>query len=120
MKFIAGVNITQTLITFLRHLSHEVTDIKKQDPKITDIEIVRIAKKEDLIILTHDKDFLVLVKYPKYQVGTIAIRLQIQNAQYFCERLKELLDKYSKEVLGNSLTVLKEEGVEVHPYSMSR
>lgn len=109
MKFLADVNITQTVIKFLRQNGHDVLDIKKENLKFFDVEIIKIALKENRIILTHDKDFLALVKYPKYQVGVIAIRLKRQNAQYFCERLRNLFEDKTEEALNNSLTIITEE-----------
>lgn len=117
MKFLADVNITQTVITFLRHLGHEVLDIKKQSLEISDIEIIDIALKKDMVILTHDKDFEALVQFPKYRVGLIAIRLKKQDAKYFCERLRDLLEKQSEELLKRSMTLIKEEGSDPQPYN---
>lgn len=52
--------------------------IKKRNPLEKDKEIIELAIKENRIILTHDKDFLTLTKYPKYQAGTVVIRLKEQ------------------------------------------
>ncbi len=116
MRFLADVNITQTLIKFLRSKNHNVLDIKVFDQKISDVEIIKLALKEGRIILTHDKDFEVLSKYPKYHVGIIKIRLKIQNSPHFCERINFLLKQKSEKVLHGSLTILEENSNDSYPY----
>lgn len=116
MKFIADVNIAQTVITFLQKTGHDVVDIKKSNLKTSDTGIIKLALKENRIILTHDKDFIALTQYPKYQVGTVVIRLKKQNAKYFWEKLQDLIEHQSEEVLSSSLTILKEESADSYPY----
>lgn len=116
MKFIADINITNSVIGYLRQHSHDVLDIKKIDPTISDKKIIEIAKTENRIILTHDKDFLTLTKYPKYQAGTILIRLMKQNSQHFIEKIKQLLKSKVETELIKSLTIITEESTESYPY----
>ncbi len=87
MKFIADVNIASKVIRLLRQTGHDVLDIKKLDPITSDTEIIKLAREENRIILTHDKDFLGLTKFPKYQVGMIVIRLNIQNSSHHYKKL---------------------------------
>jgi len=116
MKFVADTNITQTVIANLRSSGHDVLDIKRYNPKISDIEIIQIAIKEKRIILTHDKDFEVYVTYPKYRAGVILIRLKKQNAHNFWQKLNEIINTNSEEILGKSLTILNEESVEIRSF----
>lgn len=115
MKFIADVNVAQVVIKFLHKSGHDVIDIKKQFPKKADIDIIKIALRESRIILTHDKDFLGLAKFPKYQVGIIVIRLSNQKALNHLARLKQLLEEDTEEVLLSSLTILTEDSIEHYP-----
>ena len=92
MKFIADVNIPQLLITRLIDLDHNVLDIKKHNLEISDIEIIKIAKKESRVILTRDKDYIILVQFPRYQVPIIAIRLINQtDTQYITSKVLEFI-----------------------------
>lgn len=117
MKFIADINVTQAVIRNLRFNDHDVIDIKKQNPTIPDIDLVKLAQKEKRIILTHDKDFENLSKLSKYQVGIIAIRLRIQNAQHHWLKLNELLSNDTEDVLNKSLTIITEESADSTPYN---
>ena len=116
MKFVADVNIAQSVIKLLRQNGYNVLDIKKQDPKTSDTNIIKLASKEERIILTHDKDFLVLTHFPKYQVGTIVIRLKKLTASHHWKKLQDLLNKRSEDELKKSLTLLTEESADSHPY----
>lgn len=87
MKFIADINIPQSLIKQLVNTNHDVLDVKKQNIQISDTEIIKLARKELRIILTRDKDFIILSQFPKYQIPIIAIRLINQtDAKYITER----------------------------------
>ena len=116
MKFIADINVAQVIIKYLHQSGHDIIDIKKQLPTKADVDIIRIALRENRIILTHDKDFLGLNKFPKYQVGMIVIRLSNQKTLNHLKRLKQLLVEDTEEILLNSLTILTEDEVEHYPY----
>ena len=68
MKFVADVNITQKVIRYLRSAGHEVIDIKDLDLKMSDVEIIQLARDQKSIILSHDKDFL----YPFFKEMSFA------------------------------------------------
>lgn len=116
MKFIADANIASQVIRLLRQASHDVVDIKKLDPTISDTRIIKLAHKENRIILTHDKDFLGLAKFPKYQVGIIVIRLTNQNASHHYKKLSEVLEKQTEGVLSCSVTIITEESIDLYSY----
>lgn len=116
MKFVADVNISQSVIKFLRRAGHNVIDIKRLNPLIGDKEIINLALEEKRIVLTHDKDFLVLTQYPKFHAAIILIKLEKQNAKHFRERLKDLLKEQPENILNNSLTILEEDTFESYPY----
>lgn len=116
MKFIADVNVAQFIIKQLCLDGHSVIDIKKEELSIEDKNIIHLALQDKHIIITHDKDFEVLTKYPKYRAGTIIIRLVQANAQYFYKRLTEVLNHKTEDELLKSLTIITESGFEIYPY----
>lgn len=116
MKFLADVNIPQSIVTSLRKTGHDVLDVKKINLKLKDTQIINLAKKESRIILTRDKDFISLTQFPKFQVATIAIRLKTQTPQYILEHLVELLKNQDKNVLKNALTIIREDSANSHPF----
>ena len=117
MKFVADINITQTVIRNLKQNGHNVLDVKKQNPTIPDIDLIRLAQKENCIILSHDKDFERLVTLPKYRVGIIVIRLKAQSVEQHWLKLNELLSNNTEDVLSKSLTIVTEESADPNPYN---
>lgn len=112
MKFLADINVPQSVIVALRKSHHDVLDIKR-----VDMEILKISKAEKRIIITKDKDFLSLAQFPKYQVPLIAIRLTNQLPEHATERIMELLKNQNEEILQNSLTIINEETADSFSYS---
>lgn len=117
MKFLADVNIPQSVLNSLSGSGQDALDVKKDNPTATDLEIIKIAQKENRIILTLDKDFLALTRFPKYQVPTIVVRLKNLRAQNVQVHLKELVKNQHPEILENSLTILKDNVAESHPFN---
>ena len=116
MNFLADVNIPQSLITHLIKLGHDVLDIKKLALNLKDIELIEIAQKEKRIILTKDKDFIVLTQFPKYQVPTIVMRLKDQTPQHIKEHLIQFLKNQNEKIITISLTIIREDSAVSHPY----
>lgn len=117
MKFVADVNVAQTVIKLLRQNGHDVLDLKKKNPTISDTNIIKLAAKEKRIIITHDKDFVGLTQFPKYQVGIILIRLKIQNVSNHYKKLQGLLNTKSDKEISNSLSIVTEESANSYPFS---
>lgn len=117
MKFIADVNIPQLLIKRLIALNHDVLDIKKHNLEISDVAIIKIAKNESRVILTRDKDYIILVQFPKYQVPIIAIRLINQtDARYITDKVLEFIKNNKESIILNSLTVIREDSATSYQY----
>ena len=55
MKFLADVNIEKQIVDGLRNENYDIKWISEINPKISDVEILQIAKEEDRILLTNDK-----------------------------------------------------------------
>lgn len=116
MKFLADINIPRSVITSLIKADYDVLDIKKNRLNLKDTELIQIAKQEKRITLTRDKDFLILTQFPKYQVPTIAIRLKTQTPDFIQKRLMQLLENQDENILNKSLTIIREDSADSHPY----
>jgi predicted nuclease of predicted toxin-antitoxin system len=117
MKFLADINIPQSVINVLIAVGHDILDLKNVDLALPDTGVIQLAKREKRIILTKDKDFIGLTQFPKYQVPTIVIRLKIQTPQHMTRRLLEFLENQNEDILQRSLTLIKEDTADSHPYS---
>ncbi|MDO8503796.1 MAG: DUF5615 family PIN-like protein [bacterium] len=116
MKFLADVNIPQSVITTLLSKGHDVLDLKRQNLALKDVYVIKLAENEKRIILTLDKDFIALTQFPKYQIPTIVIRLRNQKPGHVIEKLTSLLENQEEGVLRKSLTIVREEAADSHPY----
>ena len=103
MKFLADVNIPLPLIKSLIKRGHKVIDARTKYPRSKDIELIQISKNNNLIIITKDKDFLELTKYPKYKVPMIAIHLINQKTENIVNHVEDLLNNQSKEIISKSI-----------------
>ncbi len=106
MKFLIDANIPKSVIDYLINNNFDVIDIKKVNITMSDIDIIKLAQKEQRIIITLDKDFITLIQYPKYQVSTIVIRLKNLKSENIISYLEELFEKQNQNLLNNSLTII--------------
>jgi predicted nuclease of predicted toxin-antitoxin system len=116
MRFLADVNIPQSVINSLIENGHDILDIKKKQLDLKDSELIKIGKQENRIILTRDKDFLILTQFPKYQIPTIVIRLKTQIPGYIRGHLLQLLKNQNENILNKSLTIIRDDSAKSHPY----
>lgn len=116
MKFLADVNIPQSVISYLSQNSHDVLDLKKINLLAKDIEIIKLAQDQGRIILTLDKDFIGLIQFPKYKVACIVIRLEDQSPKNIVNYLDQLLKNQKVEILEKSLTIIRSDLAESHSF----
>lgn len=116
MRFLADVNIPQSVITHLTRLGHDMLDLKRVNKSTPDIGVIQMAQEEGRIILTLDKDFISLTQFPNYQIATIVIRLKKQSPKLILKYLDELLENQKPKVLEKSLTITKENFAQSHPF----
>lgn len=115
MKFLTDVNIPLPLIRYLIQQGHEVQDARVDYPRAKDIQLIEIAKGTGQIILTRDKDFLELTKYPKHKIPLIVIRLNDQQTANIVSHVEIILNKQSEDILRKSLTIIREERADSFP-----
>lgn len=115
MKFLADVNIPSPLIKLLKTTGQQVQEARIDYPLAKDIQLIKTAKENNQIILTRDKDFLELTKYPKYKTPLIVIRLENQKTENIIIHIQALLDNQSEDVLVSSVTIVKENVADSYP-----
>lgn len=114
LKFLAHENIASRIIIKILENGFDIKRIDKISPGLSDDDIIEIAQKENRIILTHDKDFANIYKYPlKKHEGVILIRLKNQSPKNVIKYLIPLI-KQGKEKLNNSLAILNEQGTRIY------
>jgi len=110
MKFLTDENIALSVMRFIRQKGFDVKDIKEESLQgSSDKDVLMLAKKEKRIILTHDKDFLEIVKSDKTEIeGIILIKCKKQNPENISATLGKLMDSSIIKKIRNNLVILNE------------
>ena len=115
MKFLVDENVFPKITFHLRSLGHDVKSIQEEGlNRITDDEIVRLAKKEDRTIITFDKHFGNVLKYPPLNTaGIIHIRIHPPLLKDLLLAIDNLFKKYSLPSFHGKLIVLSKTGYRI-------
>jgi predicted nuclease of predicted toxin-antitoxin system len=116
MKFLANENFPGPSIALLQDHGIDILSIAKQFQGISDQQVMRIAIKEERIILTHDSDYGELIfKYGyKPQEGVIYFRMFNFGPSDPAKVLLELINK--KTNFKNQLTVIDDRSIRQRTY----
>lgn len=108
MNFITDENIFVPIVEKLRKMSHDVFDIKEQNlTSIDDLDIYKIALEQNRVLLTMDKDFSNILKYPPgNHPGIVALKLYrltvATPTNIFLNAFKSLSEK---DITGNTVII---------------
>ncbi len=117
IKFLTDENIAYAVISALRDKGYDIKDIKEERLfGISDEKVVKLANEEKRVILTCDKDFANLLRFPLCShSGVILLRfsdLSPTNViKSFLPLLNTSLAKESKIL--NSLVIVKDSYIEI-------
>ena len=65
MLFLTDANVFVPIVEGLRHLGHDVFDLKQEGlEKLSDTEVFQLAQEHRRILITMDKDFSSILLYP--------------------------------------------------------
>jgi len=106
LRFIVDECTGPHAAAWLREKGFEVLSIYDQMQGIKDIEILRIAQKDNWIIITNDKDFGEMIfKNGLKHHGIILLRLANERSQNKIHILGELLKNHLNDISGNFVVV---------------
>ncbi|OGF65057.1 MAG: hypothetical protein A2Y62_16660 [Candidatus Fischerbacteria bacterium RBG_13_37_8] len=112
---LADENISPRTVSFLRSLGYKVFDLRENNlTSISDEEILKLAKKKNSVLITMDKHFANIIKYPpKDYAGIIRIRIHPPLLGEINKALQYLLNNISIENLRGSLIILEKIGYRI-------
>ena len=115
MRFLADENIYPQVILFLRRLGHDVHGLQESGLfKITDDKIIDLAIKEERTIITFDKHFGDVLRYPpEKSPGIILIRIHPPVSDDIFHALKNLFNNYPADTVKGKLIVLSKAGYRI-------
>mgnify|MGYP000206361270 FL=1 len=101
LRFLIDVNVGIKVEQYLKDNGFDILCIRDINPMMTDKEILYLAKQENRILLTLDKDFGELVyNSGLLHSGVLLLRLENEKISNKIEILKTILDKFSTDLQG--------------------
>jgi predicted nuclease of predicted toxin-antitoxin system len=93
MRFLLDQNMRARLVPHLRSLGHDATRVGRDHPAgLADTQILALARAEERILLTQDKDFVDLVLTRKLpHVGVVLFQLGNSTLAAWVARLETVL-----------------------------
>ncbi len=80
MKLLADAHISREMVAFLRDQGHDLMHVADIRPRMTDAEILRLARDDLRVVLTADKDFGGLVfRQGLASAGVVLIRFTVPS-----------------------------------------
>ena len=107
-RFFTDENISKSLVRVLREKRHDVKDIKEEKLFGTpDKKMIYMAKTEDRIVLTHDKDFSNISIFPlQSHNGIVLIRYKDLSPDNVIAKFIPLLNTKIKSRLKKNLVII--------------
>ena len=115
MKMFANENLFEPIIDFLKSRGHDVLSIRDSGLSgISDDEVYQRACREKLVIVTMDKDFSRMFRFPPQKCGGIVVvkiyKRTVDETLSIFKRFYESLQE--KDILEN-LVVITPEGIRI-------
>jgi predicted nuclease of predicted toxin-antitoxin system len=117
MRFLADENIPRAAVEALRSAGHEVLWACESSPGAPDMELLRTANQDGLIILTLDKDFGELARASgvSRDAGVVLFRIPLPNPGQAARAIAEVLG--SREDWLGHFSVVTESSVRMRALS---
>jgi len=109
LKFLADVNIEKYLVDELKRMGHNIIWVADVDRYLDDISILNMARKDNRILLTNDKDFGEIVfRQKQIPAGIILFRVKGQDVKEKIKLLRKLLAAHSDKIAKHFVVVAKD------------
>jgi predicted nuclease of predicted toxin-antitoxin system len=110
MRFLADVGISRSTAAELRLREHDVVHLSEVGlHRLLDEEILRLARREQRVILTFDLDFGDLLAAGAYALPSVIIfRLQDQTPVSVTPKLLSLIAERGREIEEGAIVIVEE------------
>jgi len=106
MRFLADENCDFAVVRALRANGYDVLSVSDISPRAEDFEVVKLAVREERILLTEDKDFGQLVyAYGQETLGVIFLRFPISARKQISKEVVNLIKRQGEKLFGCFVTV---------------
>ena len=115
LKFLTDENVSTSLVMALRKNGFDTKDIKEQKLfGASDKEILKMAFRENRVVITHDKDFANLLNYSSMpNKGVIWLRFKNQSPSNVIHLFIPWLDELKESKIKNSLVIIADDYIKI-------
>lgn len=108
MKFLSDHDVYAATSRFVATLGHDVVTVYERGfAQRSDNEILELARKEDRILVTRDRDFGNLVFVGQIDAGVIYLRILPSSQTAVHAELQRVLESYTMDELQHSFVVVE-------------
>lgn len=115
MRFLIDENIFLLITSYLRELGHDVKTAQESGLiKAPDDKVIDLAVKEERTIITFDKHFGDILRYPPQNLfGIILIRIHPPTLDHILRAIDNLFRNYQADSFKGRLIVLSKTGYRI-------
>lgn len=115
MKIVADENLFEPIIEFLKSLGHDVMSVRDRGLSgISDDEVYQLACKEKRVIITMDKDFSRMFRFPPERCGgIIVVKLYKRTVDETLEIFKKFYRFIKEEDMVENLIIITADGIKI-------
>ncbi len=112
MKIIADENVFEPIIDFLKDEGHEVINVRTNGlPGMSDDKIYSLAVAQQLVIITMDKDFSRMIRFPPERCGgIIVVKLYRMTVKRVTDLFKRYFRTFEPAKITRKLVIITPEG----------
>jgi predicted nuclease of predicted toxin-antitoxin system len=113
MNILANENVYEPIIEFLRAEGHTVTSVREGDLSgVADDEIYAAAIKDRLIIVTMDKDFSRIIRFPPERCGgIIVVKPYRMSVEKTTQLFKQYFGSLDQDKIAGRLVIITRDGI---------
>lgn len=94
-RLLLDENIGHQVSASLKEAGWDVVSVLEASPGVSDMEVMKLARKEKRLIVTLDRDFGTLVFRDSHRhIGVLLLRLQIESPANILSVLLAVLEQY--------------------------
>lgn len=105
LKFLVDAGVGKNIEARLQTQKYDTLAVRDIDPKMLDIDILKLAVNKSRIVITMDKDFGELVFHSKQDhVGVLLLRLDYARKAEKLPLVQDILDQYGDMLIDSFCT----------------
>ncbi len=115
MKFFANENLYEPIIEYIRKCSHDVLSIRDAGLSgISDDRVYQKACRENRIIITMDKDFSRILRFPPEKCGgIIVVKIYKRTVDETLSIFRNYFESLQEKDIMKNLVIISPEGVRI-------